>query len=366
MLNFLENQEAEDKIDDSAEEEEEVALVPYEITSYGADYDVEGLVKRLQRGDIIIPSFQRNYVWTINDASKFIESLLLGLPVPSVFFMRETDTNKLLVIDGQQRLKTLEFFYEGFFDPSPQSDSPRSFKLKKVLPMFEGKTYRDLTESERIKLGDSIIHATIIKQETPSSGDTSMYYIFDRLNSTGRSLTPQEIRAAVDHGPFINLISKLNEHENWQRIYGKPSKRLKDQEMILRFLAFYFEKDNYKPPMRNFLNTFSQAKRKSNTDFLSECETVFKRMIDVAWKSLGDQAFKPDRVINAAVFDSIGIGLAYRLRKGDIEDPNSVQSVHDALLQDEAYIAATSATTASEMSVKTRMSKAISAFQDVR
>ena len=90
--------------------------IQYEISSYGADYDVEGLVKRLERDDLLIPPFQRNYVWKLKEASRFIESLLLGLPVPGVFLVREQDSNKLLVIDGQQRLKTLQFFYNGIFN----------------------------------------------------------------------------------------------------------------------------------------------------------------------------------------------------------------------------------------------------------
>lgn len=368
MSEFALINEAEEKVVDAAEKEEAIAPVAYEISSFGADYDVEGLVRRLQRGDIIIPDFQRNYVWSINDASKFIESLLLGLPVPSIFFMREPDTNKFLVIDGQQRLKTLQFFYEGVFNPKTQNKHQRVFRLTNVLPTFEGKTYTDLIEAERIKLDNSIIHTTVIRQELPQddTADTSMYYIFDRLNSTGRSLTPQEIRTAVDHGSFIDLISKLNTYTPWRNIYGRPSVRLKDQEMILRFLAFYFDHENYTPPMRNFLNAFSQAKRKSSEAFLSECEMVFKSMIDVAWQSLGARAFKPDRVINAAVFDSAGVGLAYRLHQGNIEDIKNVQIVHDVLLEDEDYIAATSATTASETSVKTRVAKAIRAFQNVR
>lgn len=96
------------------EEEQEVPPVQYDISSYGADYDVEGLVKRLNRKDILIPPFQRNYVWSINDASRFVESLLLGLPVPAVFLAKE-ESQKLLVIDGQQRLRSLQFFYNGFF-----------------------------------------------------------------------------------------------------------------------------------------------------------------------------------------------------------------------------------------------------------
>jgi len=353
---------------DLTENEEATAPVAYEISSFGADYDVDGLVRRLQRGDIIIPEFQRNYVWSINDASKFIESLLLGLPIPSIFFMREPDTHKFLVIDGQQRLKTLQFFYEGVFNPKSPNKHQREFRLTNVLPAFEGKTYKDLTETERIKLDNSIIHTTVIRQETPQEDaeDTSMYYIFDRLNSTGRSLTPQEIRTAVDHGPFIDLIGKLNTYASWRNIYGRPSVRLKDQEMVLRFLAFYFAHEDYTPPMRNFLNAFSQTHRKADEAFLSECEMVFKRMIDVAWQSLGARAFKPDRVINAAVFDSAGVGLAYRLRQGDVKNLQDVQLVHDNLLEDEEYVAATSATTASEASVKTRIFKAISAFEKIR
>src|SRR5258708_20925159 len=104
---------------DEASTDDVVAQDRYDITSFGADYDVEGLVRRLQRGDIWIPDFQRGYVWTQLMASRFIESLLLGLPVPGVFFARETETNRLMVIDGQQRLKTLQFFYEGYFDPKP-------------------------------------------------------------------------------------------------------------------------------------------------------------------------------------------------------------------------------------------------------
>src|SRR5689334_5241894 len=104
-----------DLVQDDAESDPTIPHPRYDITSYGSDPDVEGLVRRLNRKEILIPQFQRGYVWRLPEASRFVESLLLGLPVPGVFFAIEPTTNKLLVIDGQQRLKSLQFFYEGVF-----------------------------------------------------------------------------------------------------------------------------------------------------------------------------------------------------------------------------------------------------------
>lgn len=109
--------------------------ISYQISTSGADFDVDGLVKRFDRGTIYRPEFQRNFVWTWPQASKFIESILLGLPIPSVFLFREEDTQKLLIVDGLQRLTTLHAFKKGRL---PYND--RIFKLKDVKPKFEGKS----------------------------------------------------------------------------------------------------------------------------------------------------------------------------------------------------------------------------------
>ena len=108
-------QELQDVIVDDVEDDspEEVMPFEYSITSYGADYTVDSLVSRLQRDDIFIPIFQRGFVWDTKTASRFVESLLLGLPVPGIFLSREEDTNRLIVVDGQQRLRSLRSFYEG-------------------------------------------------------------------------------------------------------------------------------------------------------------------------------------------------------------------------------------------------------------
>src|SRR5436190_11715163 len=130
-----------DDVADDAESDASLASIQYAITSFGADFDVAGVVERLRQEKILVPPFQRGYVWNVKEASRFIESLLLGLPVPGVFLAREKTSNKFLVIDGQQRLKTLQFFHSGFFNPKEGETSQKVFKLVDVQREFEGCTY---------------------------------------------------------------------------------------------------------------------------------------------------------------------------------------------------------------------------------
>ena len=304
-------------LDDSANDDT-VAPTRYEITSFGADFDVAGLVKRMGKGDIFIPSFQRGYVWKLPEASKFIESVLLGLPVPGVFLAREQDTNKLLVIDGQQRLKTLQFFCMGVFNPKDTETNQRVFKLTKVSKRFEGLTYQTLPEPDRIQLDDYILHATVVKQESPSADDTSIYHVFERLNTGGQKLKPQEIREAVYHGELMKLVDRLNLNTNWRSIYGKPSPRLKDSELVLRFLAFYFNSEKYQRPLSEFLNQFALNHRNPPKEFMEQCEAKFNETIGVIFSAIGEIAFKPERTLNTAVCDSVMVAIARRQDSGPI------------------------------------------------
>lgn len=307
--------EIDEPVIDVEESEELTTPAIYGISSYGADYDVEGLVKRLKRGDIFIPTFQRDYVWNLSEASRLVESLLLGLPVPGIFLAKENESNKLSVIDGQQRLKSLYFFYRGVFNPGESDSRKRAFKLKNVQEKFEGKTYEELEEEDRIKLDDSIIHATIIKQETPSDDNTSIYHVFERLNTGGRKLTPQEIRSAIYIGKLNDLIVKLNDYPNWRELFGKKNNRLKDHEMILRFFAMYYSVDKYSKPLKEFLNKFNNKYRNPTDEEIERLESIFKRTTDIIFDKLGKSAFRPDRVFNASAFEVLMVGFAKRLDK---------------------------------------------------
>lgn len=359
MKNGFENEdELEDEIDN---EELEIAIFKYSITSYGADYPVDSLVKRLRDGSIFIPSFQRGYIWNLSDASGFIESLLLGLPVPGIFLGKEDDTQKLLVIDGQQRLKSLEFFYNGIFQPLQ-----KTFALQGVQKRFQGLTYKTLEDEDRLRLDDSIIHATVVRQDVPSDDDSSIYYIFERLNTRGRRLHPQEIRASIFHGAFNDLLDELNTNQLWRQIYGKPSPRLKDQELILRFFALYYDWKTYERPMKEFLNQFMGANKRLKKYSKETLEALFSSTIALAHECLGDKAFKPEKALNAAVFDAVMVGLAKRLCKGAIKDTGPVKKNYEALLKNAEFKDAYERSTSNEEKISQRIELAINFFSDIK
>lgn len=350
---------------DETEKDKSVAPVQYDITSFGADYLVDGLIRRLQEEEIYIPHFQRGFVWTIRDASRFIESLLLGLPVPGIFMARDESTKKHLVIDGQQRLKTLQFFVEGFFNPLPDAKTRRVFRLQWVLDKFKGLTFDQLKEDDRRILLDSIIHSTIVRQESPQDDNTAIYHIFERLNTSGRKLSPQQIRRAIYPGPFIQLIEDLNATPSWREIYGNYSNVLKDQELILRFLAMTFEADNYRRPMKEFLNRFAIRSRNADSDFLADCEHTFISTIDFVLQSIGPRAFRPERALNAAVFDSVMVALALLLRNNPNLNGTAISEAYHQLLQDESYRLSISQATSDERNVEFRLNSVYDSFRSI-
>lgn len=339
--------------------EEEVLDFTYSITSYGADYPVDMLIKRLKNNNIRIPKFQRGFVWSEKQASRFIESLLLGLPVPGIFFSKDTESADLLVIDGQQRLRSLQYFYEGYFNE-------KVFRLKDVQQRFEDKTYKELDEDDRIRLDDSIIHATIVKQDEPTEDNSSIFLIFERLNTGGMLLQPQEIRSAIYPGEFAELLGRLNEDANWREIYGNLSKRMKDQEFILRFFAFHLYSDHYEKPLKGFLNKYMSKNRHlnlHNEKFLSD---LFVKTVNYICDVLGKKAFRPKRAINASVFDSIMVGVAKMLdTKRELPSRKNFLKVYYDLLENPEYISATTDATSDEPVVDKRMKLATSRFLNI-
>jgi hypothetical protein len=356
---------------DDLDELSEVLPDQFSITSYGADYPVDGLVKRLEDNDIIIPKFsmqpeegqttvgfQREFVWKKFQSDRFIESLLLGLPVPSIFLVKEPN-GKFLVLDGQQRLRTLQGFYAGVFQGI-------QFKLDSVQAQWVDKTYKTLHPDDRRRLDNSILHAIIVRQDEPTQDQSSVYLIFERLNAGGTILQPQEIRVALYHGDFASLLSKLNENKAWRTLYGRKSSRLKDIELILRFLGLYFHAGSYKKPMKGFLNRYMAANRDLTRQSEDIIRPIFEKTVSAILEGIGPYAFHPyGSTVNAAVLESVMYGVASRISIGPLTTPQSLRDIYKELLKSISYKLAVSRATADEESVSNRLAEAKAAFLPV-
>ncbi len=218
-------------------------------------------------------------------------------------------------------------------------------------------------DEDRRRLNDSILHATVVKQDAPSEDDSSIYHIFERLNTGGTQLLPQEIRACIYHGSFNDLLRELNSDAHWRNVFGKLNRNMRDQELILRFLAFYFEADKYESPMKEFLNKFMGRHRDINGTEAREYAKVFQAAIATIDQAIGAKAFRPVRALNAAVLDSVMAGIATRLIAGGKLTPKEVSKAYDTLLKNKDYMEAVSTGTSQEEKVKTRLRLAREAFE---
>ena len=346
-------------IEDPQDGDDEIGgIIRYSISSYGADMLVDGIVDRLKREDIFIPPFQREFVWTHTQASRFIESLLIGLPVPGIFMFKEPDSRRLMVVDGQQRLRTLQCFHDGIL-------RGREFSLLGVSEEFSGKTYRSLADEDRRELDNSVLHATIFKQDRPGDDRSSIYSIFERLNTGGIPLQPQEIRACVYRGKLNELLSRLAENQHWKRVYGPASVRKKDEEIILRFFALHHSLEEYERPMKKFLNDFMENHRDLDDDLSAQFRSRFEGTIATVAEVLEPGALRPERNLNVSVADAVLVGLAHRLDHGPIQDPDALRTAHgrllEALRREELY---TSGTTSRER-VRRRIELARAEYETV-
>ena len=136
--------------------------------------------------------------------------------MPGIFLVKE-QSGRLLVLDGHQRLYTLRAFYEGEINGEV-------YKLDGVQERFVGKRYKDLDIEDRRRLDDSIIHATVIRQDEPTADQSSVYVIFERLNTGGVNLQPQEIRVALYHGVLVRVFRGLNDNPHWRQLFGIKSR----------------------------------------------------------------------------------------------------------------------------------------------
>lgn len=303
----------------------------FNINSWGADLSFRELIMMYDDEELIKPELQRKYVWSKEEASKFIDSLLLGLPVPSIFLAKVGDQK--LIIDGYQRLMTVYDYVKGRF-----SGDNSVFKLtnsEAINQRWRGKAFLQLPQDEQRRIQSTTIHAIIFEQKHPAN-DSGMYKIFERINTSGRNLKPQEIRNCVYHGAFNTALMEANEYSSWRKLWGtqKCDSRMTDIEFILRFMTMknlIANKTEAKQiSLKKELNLFMANCSNASAELIEEYISEFKKVVDVLWERLGKNAFrnltkkteknpiqKFSSAIHPAIFDAVTVATAQVLQSGN-------------------------------------------------
>ena len=295
----------------SEDEDYDSAPPEYQIATYPADYTLEVLYQKWQAGDIQIPDFQRGFVWKQVQASKLIESFLVGLPVPAVFLYNEHKSQKYFVLDGQQRLRSVFYLCEGGFG-LPVRAQRQCFTLKGLdgASRFHERAFEALHEADQRRLKNAVLRAFIVQQMDPND-DTSMYHIFERLNTGGTLLANQEIRNCVYHGRFVKFLEDINRRENWRSILGnqEPDRRRKDMELLVRFFAMR-DLTAYAKPMKDFLSKFMRKNKNPGDEVLESSRELFDRTCKAVVETLGARPFHVRAGLNSAVFDAVMVAFS--------------------------------------------------------
>lgn len=339
----------------------------FQVVYSGQDFDIHGLVRRLNDEHILIPhygvaddrilaaGFQRAFVWTRSQMDRFIESVLLGYPIPGIFLVKQLSDNRYLVLDGQQRLTTLQRFHEGVHDG-------REFVLRNVADEFKGLTYKTLPDDLRRQFDDTFIQATLVNSDGSSESLEAVYQIFERLNSGGTQLTPHEIRVALFAGELVTFVARINEGAAWRALYGPPSRRLRDHELILRVMALFMESETYRRPLKTFLNQFVLRHRGPMANEVAATGALFVTASELLMDGPGPDALRSrGRQLNAALTEAVLVGLMTRLTDRPI-DAQQVASAVGVIRANPELMESVSRSTADEDFVRRRIAISRDAF----
>ncbi|MFC4655672.1 DUF262 domain-containing protein [Rheinheimera marina] len=288
-----------------------------------SDWTVSTIYELIGKQLHLDPEYQRRNVWPAKAKSHFIESLMLGIPIPQILLASKAgQKNSFLVLDGKQRLTTIKEFIDGKF-----SDG-RVFKLKglRILTSLEGKTWTDLQQNSDLadRLRHEPLRTTVLRGW---ENESVLYEIFYRLNSGSVKLSPMELRMSLYPGDFLKFI--ISWTENLGEIHHllkkrQPDPRMADVELAIRYLAFRDQQTAYVGDLKLFLDEFC---RKKNIDFSSNPSEHQRYMsllaemdeaINVGIVEFGERDFSKKYVsggyenkFNRAVFDVLVGALSY-------------------------------------------------------
>jgi Protein of unknown function DUF262 len=271
------------------------------IVTEQARYPLDSIETMLDSQKYILnPEYQRRKRWDNTRKSRLIESLIMNVPIPPIF-LYEVDYSIYEVMDGLQRLTAIYDFYKGKFD----------LEGLEYWQELNGRNYKNLPQQIKRGIDRRYLSSIVLLQETAKSTEEADFLkqiVFERLNSGGEKLTPQETRNALRNGKFNQLCIKLAENDSFRKMWklpledegeekllkSEPYRKMEDVELVLRFFA-YRHIANLKSPVDKFLDDYLKQANSYPDKTIKNLENLFNETINLIYSIFGNSAFIPPK-----------------------------------------------------------------------
>lgn len=330
-----EEKELLDLEEEKSFEDDSSELPPNDIVAFNELRSCSDLVRMYKTKQLEIqPDFQRDIVWSKPSQTRFIDSLIKQLPIPSICISLDYKTNKRLVIDGLQRMQSIINFLN--------DDEWKLSKLDDIDEKISGKAvsvlkskYSDLYE----RVENLTIPVTVLRCDySKKSHMKYLFTIFHRLNTGGLKLNNQEIRNCIFNGKLNALLKECVKFENFRKSLGLESGktyRFNYEELILRFFAFYDNLENYNGKLAVFLNEYMDDNKNPNEEELSAKRILFERVVDLLFIRILDSQKVPN--ISKATIEGILIGISKNIVELEAKSNQDLKALYQKLRADEKY-----------------------------
>lgn len=235
-------------LEEAAAAEAQIDEQAKRIDFYITEYSVELLANKMRNGDFVVPGYQREFTWEPERRTRFIESLLMGLPIPFLIFWTDPATGTLEIVDGSQRLRTIEDFILGEMVLGDLEE----------LSRLTGFRFRDLPVSRQRKIKNLSIRGIILNQH---ADEQARFDVFERTNTGSKTANTAEVRRGALGGPFLDLVRELAKDPVFVDLapMSDVQRQLRqDEELVTRFFAYGASLDGYQDRVAPFLYAFTK------------------------------------------------------------------------------------------------------------
>ncbi|HEY9638552.1 MAG TPA: DUF262 domain-containing protein [Coleofasciculaceae cyanobacterium] len=289
--------------------EEQIVEQSKRIEFYITEYTIEILALKMKNGDFEVPSYQREFTWEDERKSRFIESVLMGLPIPFLFFWESPTTGKLEIVDGSQRLRTIEEFVLGEFALGDLEE----------LSLLAGFRFKDLPESRQRKLKNRSIRGIVLNEHTD---EQSRFDLFERINTGSKIANKAEVRRGALGGLFLDLVISLSKEKTFVALAPVTDKQKKErerEELVTRFFAYGDGLENYKDRVSPFLYDYTKRMNvhfEQNPEGIENYRQRFSETMNFVSRNFpwGFRRTPKGKVTPRSRFEAIAIGSYYALQ----------------------------------------------------